>query len=313
MRVLGTQAGRPSESEGGCSDEDDEAARGRRQAPLHSPTSPRSVGFNRYPVPASPTGSTRPPTSSSRPRARRTEPAQPSSTLRPSPRPRHPRKEHASTLEQPYHRQLAAQASRPPQRTPSSSSPLGPSPPLASPLVRSTYKPRAHHARSRVRPLDPVRPFPPSAGRPERVVGPTADQVHPRLPPPSHAGRSSVRARSSSASSRPRRSRPSRCARSSTRKRSRRATPSRSVHLPLLGPSTVPLTLSLATCSQKTGGLSDPRLGTIDRNFKCATCGEGMAECPGHFGHIELSRAVFHVGASASLDALTPSLTFSSR
>lgn len=44
------------------------------------------------------------------------------------------------------------------------------------------------------------------------------------------------------------------------------------------------------------GGLSDPRLGTIDRNFKCATCGEGMAECPGHFGHIELSRAVYHVG-----------------
>jgi hypothetical protein len=23
-----------------------------------------------------------------------------------------------------------------------------------------------------------------------------------------------------------------------------------------------------------------------------------MAECPGHFGHIELSRAVFHVGKS---------------
>jgi hypothetical protein len=37
-------------------------------------------------------------------------------------------------------------------------------------------------------------------------------------------------------------------------------------------------------------------MGTIDRNFKCATCGEGMAECPGHFGHIELARPVFHVG-----------------
>lgn len=50
-------------------------------------------------------------------------------------------------------------------------------------------------------------------------------------------------------------------------------------------------------CNQKKpGGLSDPRLGTVDRNFKCATCGEGMSECPGHFGHIELSRAVFHVG-----------------
>lgn len=41
----------------------------------------------------------------------------------------------------------------------------------------------------------------------------------------------------------------------------------------------------------------DPRLGTIDRNFKCQTCGEGMSECPGHFGHIELARPVFHPGA----------------
>lgn len=42
----------------------------------------------------------------------------------------------------------------------------------------------------------------------------------------------------------------------------------------------------------------DPRMGTIDRNFKCQTCGEGMSECPGHFGHIELARPVFHPGAS---------------
>jgi DNA-directed RNA polymerase II subunit RPB1 len=40
----------------------------------------------------------------------------------------------------------------------------------------------------------------------------------------------------------------------------------------------------------------DPRMGTIDRNFKCQTCGEGMSECPGHFGHIELARPVFHPG-----------------
>ncbi|CAL1696999.1 unnamed protein product [Somion occarium] len=46
----------------------------------------------------------------------------------------------------------------------------------------------------------------------------------------------------------------------------------------------------------KMGGLMDPRLGTIDRNFKCQTCGEGMSECPGHFGHIELARPVFHPG-----------------
>ena len=44
----------------------------------------------------------------------------------------------------------------------------------------------------------------------------------------------------------------------------------------------------------------DPRMGTIDRNFKCQTCGEGMSECPGHFGHIELARPVFHPGACPS-------------
>ncbi|EKD04138.1 DNA-directed RNA polymerase ii largest subunit [Trichosporon asahii var. asahii CBS 8904] len=47
---------------------------------------------------------------------------------------------------------------------------------------------------------------------------------------------------------------------------------------------------------QKVGGLMDPKMGTIDRNFKCQTCSEGMAECPGHFGHIELARPVFHAG-----------------
>jgi DNA-directed RNA polymerase II subunit RPB1 len=46
----------------------------------------------------------------------------------------------------------------------------------------------------------------------------------------------------------------------------------------------------------KVGGLLDPRLGTIDRNFKCQTCQESMADCPGHFGHIELTRPVFHCG-----------------
>lgn len=28
----------------------------------------------------------------------------------------------------------------------------------------------------------------------------------------------------------------------------------------------------------------------------CATCGENMSECPGHFGHIELAVPVFHIG-----------------
>ena len=43
-------------------------------------------------------------------------------------------------------------------------------------------------------------------------------------------------------------------------------------------------------------GLNDPKLGSIDRAYRCATCEEGMHECPGHFGHIELAVPVFHIG-----------------
>ncbi|KAH8822372.1 beta and beta-prime subunits of DNA dependent RNA-polymerase [Flagelloscypha sp. PMI_526] len=57
-----------------------------------------------------------------------------------------------------------------------------------------------------------------------------------------------------------------------------------------------PEVMDEATHKPKLGGLMDPRMGTIDRNFKCQTCGEGMSECPGHFGHIELARPVFHPG-----------------
>ena len=51
----------------------------------------------------------------------------------------------------------------------------------------------------------------------------------------------------------------------------------------------------------KVGGLNDTRLGTTDRNFKCATCDEGMSECPGHFGHIELAKPVFHPGKNCAI------------
>lgn len=46
-------------------------------------------------------------------------------------------------------------------------------------------------------------------------------------------------------------------------------------------------------------GLNDPKLGTIDRMYSCATCKEDIQVCPGHFGHIELATPVFHVGECA--------------
>ena len=46
----------------------------------------------------------------------------------------------------------------------------------------------------------------------------------------------------------------------------------------------------------KPGGLMDPRQGVIDRSVRCQTCAGNMTECPGHFGHIDLAKPVFHVG-----------------
>jgi DNA-directed RNA polymerase II subunit RPB1 len=53
------------------------------------------------------------------------------------------------------------------------------------------------------------------------------------------------------------------------------------------------------------GTVADQRMGSIDRSIKCLTCaGEEMKlpsgkkdnSCPGHFGHIELARRVYHCG-----------------
>jgi len=33
------------------------------------------------------------------------------------------------------------------------------------------------------------------------------------------------------------------------------------------------------------GGLFDPRMGTVDPRYPCATCGLGTDNCPGHFGY----------------------------
>ena len=44
------------------------------------------------------------------------------------------------------------------------------------------------------------------------------------------------------------------------------------------------------------GGLFDPKLGTINKYITCGTCEQNMDTCPGHFGHVELARPVFHPG-----------------
>ncbi len=41
-------------------------------------------------------------------------------------------------------------------------------------------------------------------------------------------------------------------------------------------------------------GVMDLHLGVISPGLRCKTCGHGMRDCPGHFGHIELTRPVMH-------------------
>ena len=41
-------------------------------------------------------------------------------------------------------------------------------------------------------------------------------------------------------------------------------------------------------------GIFDPRMGVTDMGKICKTCGQKNIQCPGHFGHIELARPVYH-------------------
>jgi len=50
------------------------------------------------------------------------------------------------------------------------------------------------------------------------------------------------------------------------------------------------------TARPKAKGLLDLKMGTIDKLLRCESCDGNMSECPGHFGHIELAKPVFHIG-----------------
>ncbi|KAJ3325515.1 DNA-directed RNA polymerase II subunit rpb1, partial [Gonapodya sp. JEL0774] len=60
--------------------------------------------------------------------------------------------------------------------------------------------------------------------------------------------------------------------------------------------------------SPVTGGLADPRMGTVERDRSCATCGEDSTGCQGHFGHIELCKPVFHLGFLTTIKKILESV-----
>ncbi|XP_057378837.1 DNA-directed RNA polymerase II subunit RPB1-like [Daphnia carinata] len=60
----------------------------------------------------------------------------------------------------------------------------------------------------------------------------------------------------------------------------------------------------------KLGGLMDPRQGVIDRSARCQTCAGNMNECPGHFGHIDLAKPVYHIGFIQKTMKILPCVGF---
>jgi DNA-directed RNA polymerase II subunit RPB1 len=60
----------------------------------------------------------------------------------------------------------------------------------------------------------------------------------------------------------------------------------------------------------KEGGLADLRMGAAGREFRCATCESDGDECPGHFGHIELVKPMFHYFYLATVVKVLRSVCF---
>lgn len=60
----------------------------------------------------------------------------------------------------------------------------------------------------------------------------------------------------------------------------------------------------------KVNGLLDPRQGPSEKNMKCLTCGGNTSTCPGHFGHIELARPVYHINYISILPKLLRCVCF---
>lgn len=46
----------------------------------------------------------------------------------------------------------------------------------------------------------------------------------------------------------------------------------------------------------KKNGALDARMGTSSKSGACETCGEGLQNCNGHFGHVKLALPAFHIG-----------------
>lgn len=60
----------------------------------------------------------------------------------------------------------------------------------------------------------------------------------------------------------------------------------------------------------KENGLIDLRMGTTEKNFLCQTCNGSSFECVGHYGHIELSKPMFHIGYLSKIKKILECVCF---
>lgn len=58
-------------------------------------------------------------------------------------------------------------------------------------------------------------------------------------------------------------------------------------------------------------GINDIRMGTMDLDRRCHTCGCNYNDCPGHFGRISLPKPIFHPGYLATTLKILRCICFS--
>ena len=58
------------------------------------------------------------------------------------------------------------------------------------------------------------------------------------------------------------------------------------------------------------GGLFDNRMGTIDSNKRCKSCGQNDTFCPGHMGYIELAKPMFYIQFMPTIKKLLSVICF---
>lgn len=57
-------------------------------------------------------------------------------------------------------------------------------------------------------------------------------------------------------------------------------------------------------------GVNDLRMGSMDRRYRCATCGKGMMECIGHPGIIDLAVPLYHIYTLPTVSKILSCLCF---